>query len=149
MAEDSDRGSPLRTGGPVAAVRYLIAYGAGAGDGLRLVRRGAVPAVAPLPPDGPAPDGAVTGFWCEVRDGAGTVLHRQRLRDPRHPTAEVPARPGSAGRHVRRAAAGTFTVVVPDLPDARSVCLVARGSGDDRPRDVLVVPAGPGPRERR
>lgn len=75
-----------------------------------------------------------SGFWCELRDSDGAVLHRQVLRDPRHPTGEIAAE----RRHVPRpVASGAFTVVTPD--GGATVALVQRRATDAGPVDVLTA----------
>ena len=117
------------------AVRYTFGY---RGEELWLVGRGAVPTVAPL--SAPLVDLKTrSGFWCELRDADGRPIHRQVLRDPRHPTDEVPVR---ELRHVpSKEPAGVFTVLVPAAPDATTVALIQRRTTDPEPIDVLTVPA--------
>jgi len=120
----------------MAAVRYTFGY---RGEELWLVGRATVPTVAPL--SAPLVDLAGrSGFWCELRDGRGRPVHRQVLRDPRHPTDEVPA---GGLRHVPNAEpAGVFTVLVPPAPDGGTVALIQRRATDAAPVDVLTVTAG-------
>lgn len=117
----------------MAAVRYVFGY---RGEELWLVQRQWVDTMAPL-------SGALdslaerAGFWCELRDAGGAPVYRQAMRDPRHPTDEVPG----GQRHVTmpRQPAGVFTVVVPDLPEATTIAVLQRRSTDSGPVDVLVV----------
>jgi len=117
----------------MSAVRYTFGYRS---EELWLVDRRPVETVAPL--SAPLVDLATrSGFWCELRDAGGRPMHRQALRDPRHPTDEVPGRL----RLVPRAdATGAFTVLVPVLDGAATVALVQRRSADPAPRDVLTTP---------
>ncbi len=109
----------------VTAVRLTVGY---RDDELWLVGRQGVRTVAPL--SAPLHDlRDRSGFWCELRDGDGRVLHRQVLRDPRHPTDEVAgARHTPAGR-----VTGVFTVLVPVIEGAATVVLVQRRSSDREP----------------
>lgn len=88
------------------------------------------------PPGGP--------FWYELQDGERTPLYRRTQRHPLDSTVEIrtgdPERPLAhldSGR-----AAGTFTLLVPELPDAQSVVLYgwSRPPGDDE-RGSDPVPA--------
>jgi hypothetical protein len=115
----------------MAAVRYTFGY---RGDGLWLMDARAVDTVAPL--SGPLVDLSTrSGFWCELRDGDGRPLHRQALRDPRHPTDEVPGRQRLVPSEQ---VAGVFTVLVPSTEGATLV-LVQRRSTDPAPVDVLTI----------
>lgn len=115
-----------------AAVRYTFGY---RGDELWLVDSQRVATVAPL--STPLADlSDRSGFWCELRDAYGRPVHRQVLRDPRHPTDEVPGRL----HHVPRLEpAGVFTVLVPAEPAAATVALIQRRATDPAPVDVLAV----------
>lgn len=125
-ADRDDAGEPV-------ALRYTFGFH---GDRLWLAGHQLVHTIAPL--SAPLLDlSAHSGFWCELRDAAGQPLHRQRLRDPRHPTDEVPGQL----RHVPHAEpTGTFTVLTPVLATAATLALVQRRSADPAPRDVLAVP---------
>jgi hypothetical protein len=111
----------------MVAVRVVVGF---AGDAVWVVGEQVVETVAPL--SGTLGDlGGRSGFWCELRDGDGRVLHRQVLRDPRHPTDEV-----AGARHVPSAVTeGVFTVLVP--AGGAVVALVRRRSTDPAPWDVL------------
>ena len=115
----------------MAAVRFTFGY---RGDEVWVLDARAVDTVAPLSGELGGSLAERSGFWCELRDAAGNAVHRQVLRDPRHPSDEVPGRQ----RHVpNELPAGAFTVVVPDDPDAAIVALVQRRSGDAHPIDVF------------
>lgn len=113
------------------AVRITFSY---LGDQVSPLEWREVDTVAPLS----APLGSLagrSGFWCEVRDAGGRPVHRQPLRDPRHPTDEVPGRQ----RHVPRPdTAGVFTVLVPAGAD--TVVLLQRRTTDAEPIEVLRLP---------
>ena len=116
----------------MVAVRFTFGY---RGDDVWLADRQVIQTVAPL--SAPLVDLAErSGFWCELRDGHGVPLHRQALRDPRHPSDEVPGRM----RHVPRPEpGGVFTVVVPVVADATLLALIQRRTTDSGPRDVITV----------
>jgi hypothetical protein len=120
----------------MAAVRYTFGY---RGDEVWLVGRHRVQTVAPV--SAPLVDLAGrSGFWCELRDDAGRAMHRQVLRDPRHPTDEIHA-PQPA--HVPRPEpAGVFTVLVPEpaAGEQTMLALIQRRATDAAPHDVLTVP---------
>lgn len=116
----------------MAAVRYTFGF---RGDELWLVGRHPVRTVAPL--SAPLVDLADrSGFWCELRGPGGRATHRQVLRDPRHPTDEVP---GQLRHAPNPRPEGVFTVLVPDEPGG-TLALVQRRATDARPVDVLTVP---------
>jgi hypothetical protein len=82
-----------------------------------------------------------SGFWVQLEDDADQVLHRRVLQQPMKYTAEV--FPEQQGDQFQRVAVtdphGSFDVVVPDLPEARTVSLYAstpprapRGEPQDR-----------------
>ena len=109
-------------------MRLTVGY---RGDELWLVGRQAVRTVAPL--SAPLVDLRTrSGFWCELRDAEGRVLHRQVLRDPRHPTDEVAGARHTPAGHTD----GVFTVLVPADTGATDVVLVQRRSTDRGPLDV-------------
>jgi len=122
------------------AERYIFRY---LGDEVWLVDRRLVHTVAPL--SAPLVELAGrSGFWCELRDAEGRPVHRQVLRDPRHPAEEVPGRL----RQVPRAApAGVFTVLVPATGGAGELALIQRRATDEAPRDVFTVRVEPPPVE--
>ena len=76
------------------------------------------------------------GFWIEVRDEGGRVLHRQIMQDPMREDAEVFSdEPGASMMRIPRSEArGTFTVLVPDVEAADHVALMGSpsGAGADR-----------------
>jgi hypothetical protein len=118
----------------MAAVRFTFGY---RDDQIWLIDHRRVQTVAPL--SAPLVDLADrSGFWCELRNPDGHPIHRQVLRDPRHPTDEVPGQL----RHVSRPEpSGVFTVLLPEQPG--TVALIQRRATDPAPRDVLTVPLDP------
>ena len=119
MADESMPTEPVQ---PAAAVRLTFEYD---GDEVRLVGQQPVDAV-PLAGDEPAA-GEESGFAVEVRAGDGRVLHRRVLNEPMHASAEVfsPEPGANITRVAKTEDRGTFTVLVPALPDADHVALLA------------------------
>jgi len=66
------------------------------------------------------------GFWIEVRDKGGHVLHRQIMQDPMREDAEVFSdEPGASVMRVPRSEVrGTFAVLVPDVEAADHLALM-------------------------
>ncbi len=64
-------------------------------------------------------------FWYELQDGKQTPLYRRIQRNPLNPSVEVPT--GDPERPLARVnaarAEGEFTLLVPNLPQARSIVL--------------------------
>ena len=104
------------------AVRLVFAYN---GDEVRLESR--QPVVMVAPPSDPVVDfDDQTGFWTEVRDAQGVVLHRQIMHDPVRRDAEVfsPDPDRSIRRVPDERPSGLFWVVVPVVPGADHVALM-------------------------
>jgi hypothetical protein len=79
-----------------------------------------------------------SGFWVEVRDADGQPLFRQVMHHPIETTREVfPADPH--GEIIRTPVAdprGVFSIVIPDLTEARILALVESPSEADRHSDT-------------
>jgi hypothetical protein len=69
------------------------------------------------------------GFWVEVRDSAGRVLHRRVLADPLEDSVEVFSDDPTASisRMPVRRPQGSFEVLVPDLDQADHLAVMASG----------------------
>lgn len=105
------------------SLRLIFEYN---GDRVDLVSRQPVDMVAPSSePLGDFADRL--GSWIELRDPEGVALHRQVLHDPLGVSTEVFS--SDPEQSLRRVAGtrqkGAFTVVVPDLPSADQVAVVA------------------------
>jgi hypothetical protein len=125
------------------SLRLIFEYD---GDRVDLVYRQPVDMVAPS--SEPLEDFADRiGSWVELRDPEGVALHRQVLHDPVGASTEVfsPDPRESLRRVERTRQKGAFTVVVPDLPRADHVALVADVAPLLRPGAEGAVP----PPERR
>jgi hypothetical protein len=135
--------------GAPRAIRLTFSYAAGQFrlDSLRRV------AMRALPSHDVAGYENHSGFWVEVRDRTGRVLHRRVLHEPVRFDAEVyPAEAGTEFTRVPLAEAkGSFDVVVPDLPGAQVVTLYGSlpvpGSPDEdeRARATRIDAARRGP----
>jgi hypothetical protein len=110
------------SGRAARSVRLIFSYD---GDDIRLESRQPVEMLAP--PSDPVEGYAnQTGFWTEVRDARGSVLHRQVLHDPVRRDAEVfsPDPEHSIARVPIERPHGVFWVVVPLAPGADHVALM-------------------------
>jgi hypothetical protein len=110
------------SGQEARSVRLIFSYD---GDDVRLESRQPVEMRAPRsdPVEGYADQ---TGFWTEVRDAQGSVLHRQVMHDPVRRDAEVfsPDPERSIARVPIERPHGVFSVVVPLVPGADHVALM-------------------------
>ena len=105
------------------SLRLIFEYD---GDRVDLVSRRPVDMVAPS--SEPLDDFADRlGSWIELRGPEDVALHRQVLHDPLGTSTEVfsPDPEESLRRVERTRQKGAFTVVVPDLPRADQVAVVA------------------------
>ena len=121
MSEQESTGPPAqqqRRG----AIRLIFEYD---GDEIRLISRQHVDMLVP-PTDALEGYEGQQGFWTEVRDTDGNILHRQILHDPIRRDAEVfsddPAQ--SITRVPVERPAGVFVVLVPDLDATDHVALM-------------------------
>ena len=106
-----------------ASLRLIFEYD---GDHVDLVSRQPVDMLAP--PSEPLEDFSNRrGSWVELLDPNGAAVHRQVLHDPVRVSSEVfsPDPQESIRRVDRTERKGAFTVVVPDLPQAEQVAVVA------------------------
>jgi hypothetical protein len=106
-----------------ASIRLIFEYD---GDRVDLVSRQPVDMVAPS--SEPLEDFSDRrGSWVELLDPDGAALHRQVLHHPIRTSSEVfgPGGQESIRRVERASRKGAFTVVVPDLPQAEQVAVVA------------------------
>jgi hypothetical protein len=112
----------------MTAQRLIFSY---EGDEVTLLSQARVEMT--LPPEAEHPDdiGGLLGFWVQLHDTDGNVIHRQLMHDPMPAGREVFSDDPEKGLH--RAAvgqpSGAFTVVVPDHPDAAEISLVAPRGG--------------------
>jgi hypothetical protein len=82
-----------------------------------------------------------SGFWLELRDANDRVLYRRTLHNPFPQDAEV--FPETSGEDFSRTAiprqSGSIDVVVPDLPDARSVAVFGNLPGPPQTGEPAAV----------
>jgi hypothetical protein len=62
-----------------------------------------------------------TGYWVELRDAAGNVLYRVILHNPMPQYVEVHEKGGVHTHAAVRQRRGTFSVIVPALPQATAI----------------------------
>jgi len=98
-------------------LRLTFAYD---GSEVRLIRSQRVEMIAP-PPVTPCPEEGQSGNWFEVRDEKDTLLYHRVLHDPMPTSVEVFSNDPqqSIFRIPEPDPKGQFTLLVPDLPDAR------------------------------
>ncbi len=105
------------------AVRLIFAYD---GGDVRLVSRQRVDMVTPAT-DPAGGERLAVGVWAEVRDVEGQVLDRRAVPDFLRPDVEVfGVDPGpSVSRAPVERPQGAFTVLLPELPGADHMALLA------------------------
>jgi hypothetical protein len=113
---------PGQSGGEVPrAIRLVFEY---EGDDVTLVERHRL-AKRPWPPHALVPREDERGYWVQLSDGEGRPLYRRIIHDPIQRTLEVVG--GAPNESLTRIPVdevrGRFSVVVPDIPAARSVAL--------------------------
>jgi hypothetical protein len=110
------------SGQTARSVRLIFSY---EGDDVRLESRQPVEMLAP-PSDPVEGYESETGFWTEVRDAQGSVLHRKVMHDPVRRDAEVfsPDPERSITRVPLERPHGAFAVLVPLVPEADHVALM-------------------------
>ena len=67
----------------------------------------------------------LTGSWIEVGDSRGRLLWLHLLHNPLHRWIEVPTPEGEYSNVAVDHPRGSFTVLVPDLPEARTIAVFA------------------------
>ena|SRR5690242_9172615 len=79
----------------------------------------------PAPPSDPLEHPDEAGFWSELRDENDTPLYRQVVQNPIRIDAEVYSDESDPPIQRQRldGVGGTFDLVVPDLPEARTIAL--------------------------
>lgn len=103
-------------------MRLTLSY---EGSSIRLIGRQRIKMVSPPSDDVDVAEQKKTGFWYEVRSSKGEVLFRRVTENPIRLATEIrsddPARP--LVRQEVKEAKGTFILIVPDLPGARTLVL--------------------------
>ncbi len=110
------------SGRKIPSVRLIFSYD---GDEVRLESRQPVEMLVP-PSDPLEGFENQTGFWTEVRDAQGSVLHRRILHDPVRRDVEVfsPDPERSIARVPIERPHGAFALLVPLVPGADHVVLM-------------------------
>ena len=124
-AKDPPATAPVPIG--AASLRLTFAY---RGRDVRLVSALRIAMIAP-PPVTPAPVQGQSGYWCELRGATGDLLFHRAFSSLVRTDVEVFA--DDAGQSMRRvpvlAPEGQFDVLVPDLPEARTLFLFGTPAG--------------------
>jgi hypothetical protein len=120
---------------PPQALRLTFAY---QGAQIRLIGSERVAMIVPAPST-PPPEPGQTGYWFGVRDASGRLIYHRPLHNPIKIDVEAfsPDRRQSIARVPIAEREGRFTLLMPDVADARSFEL--HGPADPERSDA---PAG-------
>ena len=122
-ARGTARETPLRAmaSNPPQALRLTFSYQGGRTTLLGVEH---VAAIVPAPAIA-APEAGQTGYWFEVRDATGTLLYHRALHSPIRIDTEAFSQDPRASitRVPLDNATGRFTVLIPDVPEARTFTL--------------------------
>jgi hypothetical protein len=105
---------------PPFAYRVIFEY---EGNEIRKVSQQRVAMTAP--PSHSLSAGNEVGFWYELHDASDRPLYRRVMQSPILTSVEVFSPDGSITRHPVTNPRGAFQVIVPDLPHAVNLVLVA------------------------
>jgi hypothetical protein len=116
--------------GEPRAIRLTFAY---KGNTIELTEADRV--AMKVPPTDPLEGGQpATGFWFDLRGGAGRPLFRRFMHDPIAPDREIFPEPG--GEFMRQPIAspeGVFTIVIPEIADMETLTFHgSRAAGPER-----------------
>jgi hypothetical protein len=121
----------------MSVLRLTFAY---RGQEIELVSTQAVDMKVP-PADALRWDEKSSGFWVVLRDAGGRPLYRRVTSDPIQTSVEFPSddpkRP--LARQDVASPEGVFVVLVPDLPQARTVALFSSGGASGQERTVVAA----------
>jgi hypothetical protein len=125
---------PGRYDAPQRAVRLTFEF---EGEEVRLVSLHRVAMLVP-PPDEPGREEAQAGFWYEVLDAQDRPMYRRGARNPLRSDIEVFGEgPDGSFTHVEMPQPrGVFTLLVPDLEDARTLALIGAPPGPTQEASV-------------
>ena len=103
---------------PPQALRLTLSY---EGTQIRIAGSERIAMIVPAPLATP-PERGQSGYWFEIRDDAGHIVYHRPLHQPIAIDAEAFSsdRAQSITRVPVTARAGQFTVLIPDVPDART-----------------------------
>lgn len=107
-------------GSPQYAYRVIFEY---EGSDIRKVAQQRVAMTAP--PSHNLAAGNEVGFWYELRDGSNRPVYRRVMQSPIQNSVEVFSPEGHIERHPVAEPRGVFQVIVPDLPHATDLVLIA------------------------
>lgn len=114
----------------MSVLRLTFSY---QGQSIELVSTQAVEMKIP-PADSLSWDDKSSGFWVVLRDDGGKPLYRRVTSNPIQTSVEVPSddpkRP--MARHEVASPEGVFVLLVPDLPQARTVALFSSPGTQER-----------------
>ena len=121
----------------MSVLRLTFSY---RGQDIELVSTQAVDMKVP-PADALRWDEKTSGFWVVLRDAGGQPLYRRITSDPIQTSVEYPSddpkRP--LARQDVAAPEGVFVVLVPDLPQARTVALFSSGGTSAQERTAVAA----------
>jgi hypothetical protein len=118
---------PARYDSPQSALRLTFEY---EGQEVRLVSQQRVAMLVP-PPDQTGEEEEQAGFWFEVRDAEDRAVYRRAAQNPLRTDVEVfGPDPDAPFTHVEMPEPrGVFTLLVPDLENARTLALIGGPAG--------------------
>jgi hypothetical protein len=118
----SDSPSNVRLAKPDSAVRLTFSY---EGNKIDLISKQKIKKRLPVPPRLGIQKEQTPGFWLELSNDNKRLLYRQIMDNPIRIDTEVfSENPNeSITRHELADPKGTFSMVIPDIPDARNLDL--------------------------
>lgn len=142
-----DPADPTQQAEPNRAIRLLVEYNE---SGFTISQSWPLETLAPPSHARDVPR-ATSGFWVELRDAKNNVLYRRVMPDPVQTDVEV-FDPEGLHRQEVEAPRGSFTVLVPDLPEAEQIAFVSSPSDpakrQNAARQVAAMPLRGGGRKR-
>jgi hypothetical protein len=131
------------------AIRLLVEYDE---SGFKVRDRWEIETLAPPSHPLEVPR-ATSGFWVELRDAKNNVVYRRVMPNPVQTDVEVFDPEFGPHRQPTDAKSGSFTVLIPDLPEAEQLAFVSSPSDPARrqnpARMVAAVPLREGKGRRR
>ena len=115
----SETSPPPQRPSPTHALRLTFGY---RDADLRLTESRRVEMIAPAVVT-PAPQQGQCGYWIQVTDASGRVVYHRPLHNPLAIDAEVHSPDQSITRVPVARQEGSFTVLMPDLPEAATFAL--------------------------
>jgi hypothetical protein len=144
-----DPADSTRRADPNRAIRLLVEYDE---SGFTIRESWELETLAPASHAREVPR-ATSGFWVELRDGKNNVLYRRVMPDPVQTEVEVFDPEMGVHRQEVDAPRGSFTVLVPDLPEAEQIAFVGSprdpAKRQNAARQVAAMPLRGGGRRKR